>query len=47
MSGVCLLSVRVVAEVGTSAPYFITDIAGVMFPVVEMLELDRISGEFC
>lgn len=35
------------AEVSTLAPYFITDIVGVTFHVVELLELDRISTMYC
>lgn len=45
----CLLSGGggVVAEVSTFAPYFITDIVGVTFHVVELLDLDRISTVYC
>lgn len=45
----CLLSGGAggVVEVGTLAPYFIIDVVDVMFYVVEMLELNRISGMNC
>lgn len=37
----------VVGEVATFAPYFITDVVGVIFCVVELLEVERISGLDC
>ena len=43
----CFLAVGVVAEVGTFVPYFVTDIVGVMFHVMEMLNFGRISDMCC
>lgn len=34
----------VVAGVGTFPPYFITEVVGLIVRVVEMWEVDRISG---